>query len=573
MNKRVRLSLLVMIMGMMARAGKANVGEYDFFPAVAVSRWQMHEFELHGSSYVDNPFLDAALTGEFTSPSGRMLVIEGYHDGGDTWRLRFTPDEEGWWRYLFRGEGVELLAQGSLRCVAPDSHGFIRIHPDNPYAFAYADGTPFFPMGDTCYGLYSDSPITTELRTQYLKTRRSQRFNFVRLGVIHSPTHGQTDPNYWPWGGTPEKPDFDRFNPQFFQGLDAVLAEMQAMGMNAELIVLNYYLPPFTDERVWTPRREQQWLRYIIARYAAFPNLFLWTIANEYETHPDGRYRLDQPDDPDWARATARFIKQHDPYQHLVTVHPVISASTHGNTPNDLYDLPWRIGEFFGKDDVIDVLSQQTGQSGKGVVWDDQLQCWTGDVPDLVDSLRADRRYRRPVLNTENGYEYLRGYPTETKQVHHTDKVRHSAWRIVCAGGYFAAGFNGTIGHSDFWNRIDAPNYYTFVVKDEGAAGQLGILYDFFASLPFWRMQPFDGVAPDTAVALAEPGQVYVIYLPHGGEVIVELTANPGPFAVEWIHPVDGTVTPGNAVTGGDKRTFKSPLSGDAVLYIRSKKL
>ena len=48
------------------------------------------------------------------------------------------------------------------------------------------------------------------------------------------------------------------------------------------------------------------------------------------------------------------------------------------------------------------------------------------------------------MLNTENGYEYMRGHPTEKKQVHHTDKVRRSAWRIVCAGGYFAAGFHGT---------------------------------------------------------------------------------------------------------------------------------
>ena len=95
------------------------------------------------------------------------------------------------------------FSAGRLRCIAPHGHGFIRIHPDNPYAFAYADGTPFFPMGDTCYGLYSDSPITPALRTEYLKTRRSQRFNFVRMGVVHSPTHGQTDPDFWPWGGTP----------------------------------------------------------------------------------------------------------------------------------------------------------------------------------------------------------------------------------------------------------------------------------------------------------------------------------------------------------------------------------
>jgi hypothetical protein len=217
----------------------------------------MHELELHGRCHVENPFRDAALVGEFTSPSGKTIAIEGFYDGGDIWRLRFTPDEEGEWRYLLRGEGVELHQRGRLHCIAPRGHGFIRVHPDNPYAFAYTDGTPFFPMGDTCYGLYSDSPIAPVLRTQYLKIRWSQRFNFVRLGVIHSPIRGQTDPNYWPWGGTPAQPDLDRFNPQFFHGLDAALTEMQAVGMNAELIVLNYYMRPFTDVKAWTPQRER----------------------------------------------------------------------------------------------------------------------------------------------------------------------------------------------------------------------------------------------------------------------------------------------------------------------------
>ncbi len=547
---------------------------------LTIPRWEMHEFELHGRSHVENPFRDVALVGEFTSPSGKKITAEGFYDGGDTWRLRFTPDEEGEWRYLLRGEGAELYQHGRLRCIAPRGHGFIRIHPDNPYTFAYADGTPFFPMGDTCYGLYTDSPITPALRAQYLQTRRSQRFNFVRLGVIHSPTHGQTDPTYWPWGGTPEKPDLDRFNPAFFRGFDALLNEMRTAGMNAELIVLNYYLRPFTDVKVWTPQREHQWLRYVTARYAAFPNLFLWTIANEYETHPEGRYRLDVPDDPDWAKATARFIKQHDPYRHPVTVHPVCSVPVRAypqtpprvtTTPRDPFDPPWRIGEFFGKDDAIDVLSQQTGQSGAGVVWNEQLQCWTGDAPDLVASLRADRRYGRPVLNTESGYEYLRGHSTERKQVHHTDKVRHSAWRIVCAGGYFAAGFHGTIGHSDTWNRMDAPNRYTFAIQDEGATGQLRRLYDFFASLPFWRMQPFDRVQGDMAVALAEPGRVYVIYLPHGGEVTVDLSGVEGPLATRWFNPCSGDTTRSQETSGGAKRSFRPPFESDAVLCLEAK--
>jgi hypothetical protein len=146
---------------------------------------------------------------------------------------------------------------------------------------------------------------------------------------------------------------------------------------------------------------------------AAFENLFLWTLANEYETHPDGRYRLDRLGDVAWAKATAQLVKQLDRYRHPITVHPVISSSTRGASPRDLFDAPWRIGEFFGERDELDVLSQQTGQVGEGVTWDDRLQCWVGDAPDVVASLRADRRFRKPVLNTENGYEYLRGHPTE----------------------------------------------------------------------------------------------------------------------------------------------------------------
>jgi len=30
----------------------------------------------------------------------------------------------------------------------------------------------------------------------------------------------------------------------------------------------------------------------------------------------------------------------------------------------------------------------------------------------------------------------------------------------------------------------------------------------------FWQLQPFDGVTGERAVALAEPGKVYAVYLP-----------------------------------------------------------
>ncbi|MCW5558671.1 MAG: DUF5060 domain-containing protein, partial [Verrucomicrobiae bacterium] len=257
-------------------------------PAEDASRWEPHEFSVTGRASVENPFRDAALVGEFVSPSGKTNLVDGFHDGGDRWRLRFAPDEEGDWTYRLRGEGVEILQHGRLRCIAPRGHGFLRIHPENPYAFAHDDGTPFFPMGDTCYGLFDDSPITPALRAEYLQTRRGQRFNFVRLTVGHSESRAAADPDYWAWGGTPSRPDLDRLNPAFFAKFDDLLRDLRSRGMNVELILLNFYRRPFTDTANWTPARERLWLRYLTARYGAFDNLFLWTLANEYETHPDG---------------------------------------------------------------------------------------------------------------------------------------------------------------------------------------------------------------------------------------------------------------------------------------------
>lgn len=67
---------------------------------------------------------------------------------------------------------------------------------------------------------------------------------------------------------------------------------------------------------------------------------------------------------------------------------------------------------------------------------------------------------------------------------------------------------------------------------------------------------------------LADPGKKYLVYLPSGGTGAVDLSAASGTLAVEWLHPVEGKVTPGGRTAGGAKRSFTAPFSGDAVLYI-----
>ncbi len=67
---------------------------------------------------------------------------------------------------------------------------------------------------------------------------------------------------------------------------------------------------------------------------------------------------------------------------------------------------------------------------------------------------------------------------------------------------------------------------------------------------------------------LAHPGVEYLLYLPDGGVVRVDLAAASGPLSVEWLNPSTGATLTGETTTGGDHRELKAPFDGDAVLYI-----
>ena len=80
-------------------------------------------------------------------------------------------------------------------------------------------------------------------------------------------------------------------------------------------------------------------------------------------------------------------------------------------------------------------------------------------------------------------------------------------------------------------------------------------------------------MAPSPALAstrycLADPGKEYLIYLPSGGTVTVDLSAAQGELAVEWFDPVKDKTVAAGAIRGGARREFKAPLSGAAVLYL-----
>jgi hypothetical protein len=83
-------------------------------------------------------------------------------------------------------------------------------------------------------------------------------------------------------------------------------------------------------------------------------------------------------------------------------------------------------------------------------------------------------------------------------------------------------------------------------------------------------MTPQDALA-STRYCLANPGKEYLVYVPEGGEVTVDLTAAKGMLTVEWFNPRTATATNGGTLEGGAKRALKGPFEGDAVLYLVEK--
>jgi hypothetical protein len=80
-------------------------------------------------------------------------------------------------------------------------------------------------------------------------------------------------------------------------------------------------------------------------------------------------------------------------------------------------------------------------------------------------------------------------------------------------------------------------------------------------------MTPRNSLA-STKYCLANPGREYLVYLPSGGEVSVDLSAGEELLAVEWFDPRRGKTIEAPGVHGGQQRTFTAPFAGHAVLYL-----
>jgi hypothetical protein len=69
-------------------------------------------------------------------------------------------------------------------------------------------------------------------------------------------------------------------------------------------------------------------------------------------------------------------------------------------------------------------------------------------------------------------------------------------------------------------------------------------------------------------ISIATDQPEFLVYSPAGGNFTVNLSGIDGSLSVEWFNPATGITIVDAPVSGGSKRSFIPPFSGDAVLYL-----
>ena len=125
-----------------------------------VHTWEAQEITLQASRDYANPYAEVDCWIELSGPNFNRRVY-GFWDGGRTFKVRFVATAPGDWTWRAGSNRTDDAGlnggSGKFRAVEwsasdlqanPNRRGFVRAS-DNGHALNYADGTPFFIVGDT----------------------------------------------------------------------------------------------------------------------------------------------------------------------------------------------------------------------------------------------------------------------------------------------------------------------------------------------------------------------------------------------------------------------------------------
>lgn len=551
----------------------------NFSTGANALRFGTHEIAMKGTGDVANPFA-TVVTVEFTPPSGRRdaRAVYAFYDGGATWKARVYVTEAGAWRWRSSSTDDSRLngQSGAFQASTSPLRGMLKPHAKNPKAWMTDDGRWFPNISDTAYRLFhsADAPLWRE----FVKDAVDRGITSIRaasLGGWGGVTSARDDNDYWtwndPWAGVPQ-PDYARFDLAKFRNSDERIAWLldRYPDLQIQLILFSFrgYRTEGTGER-WSsipPELRVRTMRYMIARWAAFPNLF-WLIVNDM--HSDEKFPRNQA----FAREVGTFFAANDPWRHLIASGANRRAGYPFANPQD---LKWSSYLFIEDADAVGA--------------DAIVKYGFDAIP-------------QHVFMGEDYYEQDQHQYKDPRYF-----FRWLNWSWLLSGG--SANYAGRYGVVHPYSQATRPDLKWSILKPAAEFGGGRRPYDYsgkalvgldsvahIRSYLESRRIDLSGYRPNDALATDRNGRTgklrpkvmerseneLIIYHPNAAAsgddaqvdatltaaLQVDLRSFPGTYRMEWFRALDGVPANGTPVSGGAIRELTAPWPGhDVVLRL-----
>jgi hypothetical protein len=322
----IRLIATMIVLG--AAEAVLSAGTYPMIEA---------SFELpqvHGNPF---DFAQNDVMVKIVQPDGSGVTIPAFFDGGQTWRVRHTPNMPGKYTIgavTLNGRHAEpLKLQPSEFSVEGVSRpGFVRLDPGDNKRFILDDGSTYYPVGYNLGWRTEGAPPLIESIARMGKAG----INWTRIWMCYWDGKNLD----WPREGAAQI-QLGYLSLPTAKLWDQIVGAADAADIHFHLVLQhhgqystgadpNWQINPWNKANGgWLEKPEQFFtdpkaialtkakFRYIVARWGYSPAIMAWELFNEAEF--TDAYTGGKIDDiAAWHETMAKFIREQDAYHHLI---------------------------------------------------------------------------------------------------------------------------------------------------------------------------------------------------------------------------------------------------------------
>lgn len=304
---------------------------------------QMLELRLEVPTGWKNPFdsQDIRVDAEITGPGGKTWRVPCYYHAENDWRFRFAAPAPGAYTYRvstsLQGAPATEFTSGTFEAIPSEAPSQIGIHPQSPLYFATREGKCFYPVGENLAWMN----VKAEEYETYLTKLGAHGANWIRVWMCN---WGLTDLE-WTDKDFPEYRGLTGYSLENAARIDGIFEKAAEHGIRIQLVINHHgqyatKVNPNWDGNPYNvanggfledpkqffthpemKRRYKDRLRYLVGRWGWSPTLFGWELWNEVNN--TDALRKGTPEERqavlDWHIEMARYLRELDPYQHLIT--------------------------------------------------------------------------------------------------------------------------------------------------------------------------------------------------------------------------------------------------------------